>query len=158
MMRKIMALSLLAASLVPATTMAATSRGELARDRQGIRDDRRDLRHAYRYGDSRDISDARDDYRDSRREYREDWRDYRRQRPHVYQRGNWHAPFRYSAFHAGSRLDRGYYGSRYVIANPSYYHLPRVHGSQRWIRHYDDVLLVDIRTGRVRDVIRGFFR
>ena len=77
-MGKIIALSLLAASLVPATAMASTSHGELARDRQDIREDGRDLRHAKRYGDRHDVREARHDYRDSRREYHEDWRDYRR--------------------------------------------------------------------------------
>ena len=156
-MRKLITLSLLAASLVPATAMAATSRGELARDRQEVREERRDLQHAQRYGDRRDVRDARDDYRDSRREYREDWRDYRRGHAQVYRRGNWHAPFRYQNFRTGYRLQPSYYGSRYVIANPRYYRLPPAYGSQRWVRHYDDVLLVDIRTGVVRNVIRGFY-
>ena len=156
-MGKIIALSLLAASLVPATAMASTSHGELARDRQDIREDGRDLRHAKRYGDRHDIREARHDYRDSRREYHEDWRDYRRDHAQAYRRGEWHAPFRYQSFRTGYRLAPGFYDQRYVIANPHYYRLPPAHGAQRWVRHYDDVLLVDIRSGIIRNVIRGFY-
>ena len=156
-MRKLITLSLLAASLVPAAGMAQTSRGELARDRQEVREDRRDLNRAYRYGDRRDVRDARRDYRDSRQEYREDWRDYRRSHASVYHRGNWHAPFRYQRFVVGHRIRPYYYGPRYVIANPGYYRLPPAFGATRWVRHYDDALLIDIRTGIVRDVIRGFY-
>jgi hypothetical protein len=35
--------------------------------------------------------------------------------------------------------------------------LPAAYGSYRWVRYYDDVLLVDVRNGRVVDVIRDFF-
>ena len=156
-MGKIIALSLLAASLVPATAMAGTSRGELARDRQDVREEGRDLRQAKRHGDRHDVRDARGDYRDAKREYHEDWRDYRRGHAQVYHRGNWRAPFRYHAFNTGYRLQPGYYGPRYVIANPGFYRLPPAYGAQRWVRHYDDVLLVDIRTGIIRNVIRGFY-
>ena len=29
--------------------------------------------------------------------------------------------------------------------------------NQRWVRNYDDLMLVDIRRGIVIDVIRGFY-
>lgn len=156
-MRKLVILSLLAASLVPSITMAATSRGELARDRQDIREERRDLDRAYRHGSRHDVRDARKDYRDAKREYREDWRDYRRTHAGIYRRGNWHAPFRYERIGIGRHLPPAYYGRGYVIANPGYYRLPPAYGTQRWVRHYDDVLLIDIRTGIVRNVIRGLY-
>jgi len=156
-MRRLITLSLLAASLVPAAAIAGTSRGELARDRQEVREDRRDLGRAYRHGDRHDVRDARNDYRDSRREYRDDWRDYRRDHAQAYYRGNWHAPFRYQRFGIGRRVPPAYYSSRYVIANPGHYRLPPAYGTHRWIRHYDDVLLIDIRTGIIRNVIRGLY-
>lgn len=155
-MRKLITLSLLAASLIPASAMAQ-SRGELRRDRQDIREEQRDVRHAQRYGDRRDVREERRELNDARREYREDWRDYRRTHQQVYRRGHWNAPFRYQAFRQGYRLPPAYYGSRYVIANPGYYRLPPAYGATRWVRHYDDVLLVDIRTGIIRQVIRGFY-
>ena len=156
-MRTITTLCLLAASLVPAATIAATSNGELARDRREIREDRRDVHQAYRSGDRHDVREAREDYRDSRREYREDWRDYRRGHAQIYRRGNWRAPFHYQSFGIGYRLQQGFYAPRYVIANPAFYRLPPAYGSQRWVRHYDDILLVDTRTGIISNVIRGFY-
>ena len=35
--------------------------------------------------------------------------------------------------------------------------LPEVWGPYRWVRYYDDVMLVDIYTGQVVDVIYNFF-
>ena len=156
-MRKLIFLSILASSLVPSISTASTTRGELARDRHEVREERRDLNKAYRQGDRSDVRDAREDYREAKREYREDWRDYRRTHSSVYRRGNWHAPFRYERIAIGRRLPPAYYGRPFVIVNPGTYRLPPAYGTQRWVRHYDDVLLIDIRTGIVRDVIRSFY-
>ena len=57
----------------------------------------------------------------------------------------------------GWTLSRPYYSSRFWIDDPWQYRLPVVYGPYRWIRYYDDALLVDLRTGRVVDVIRNFF-
>jgi Ni/Co efflux regulator RcnB len=157
---------LVATALVPAAASAQTR--ELQRDRQDIREERRELNRAYRYGDRDDIRDERDDLRDARREYREDvrdyrhdrredWRDYRRDNPRAYSRGNWRAPFGYNRFGVGSRVAPHYYGQRYWIADPYRYRLPRAYPGTRWVRHYDDVLLIDLRSGRVRQVVRGFY-
>jgi hypothetical protein len=35
--------------------------------------------------------------------------------------------------------------------------LPPAYGPYRWVRYYDDVLLVDIRSGYVVDMINNFF-
>jgi hypothetical protein len=35
--------------------------------------------------------------------------------------------------------------------------LPPVYGPYRWVRYWDDALLVDVRSGRVVDVIHNFF-
>jgi Ni/Co efflux regulator RcnB len=63
----------------------------------------------------------------------------------------------YSRISVGFSLGSGYYGSRYWINDPWRYRLPAAYGSYRWVRYYDDVLLVDLRNGRVVDVIRDFF-
>ncbi len=55
------------------------------------------------------------------------------------------------------RIAPGYWGGRYYIADPWRYHLPPARPWQRWVRHYDDVLLIDTRRGVVVDVYRGFF-
>ena len=155
-MRKIMIMALMAATVLPSAAMAQ-SRGELRRDRQEIREEQRELRHAQRHGDRHDIREERRDVREARREYREDWRDYRRSHRNVYARGNWRAPFRYTQFNTGVRLRPAYYGSRYYVSDFHRYRLPAPGRNLRYVRHYDDVLLVNVRNGRVVNVYRNFF-
>ena len=152
-MRKTIFAALIVATALP--TMASAQTQELRRDRQDVREAQRDLRHAQAYGDHRDVRDAREDLRDARREHREDWRDYRRENRQIYARGNWRAPFRYQRFHEGVQLRPMYYSSRYYIADPGRYRLPAAYGPTRWVRHYDDALLVNVRTGRVVQVLPG---
>jgi Ni/Co efflux regulator RcnB len=170
-MRKLIITGLLAAVAMPTAIApaAAQSRSELRRDRQDIREERRDLNRAYRNGDRHDVREAREDLREARQEYREDradrnrrygnddWRGYRNGNRNVYARGNWRAPFRYQTFRAGARIGTPYYSSRYWISDPWRYRLPQVAGYQRWVRHYDDVLLVDTRRGTVVRVIPRFY-
>lgn len=174
-MRKIILTALAAATLLPVATAAgAQSAGELRRDRRDIREEQGELRDARRTGDRGDIREERRDVRDARQEYREDvrdragdrdraygrddWRGQRDRNGAIYARGTWNAPFRYTAFRPGARIGAGYYGSRYVIADPWRYHLPRARYGQQWYRHYGDVILVDTRRGIVIDVIRSFYR
>lgn len=170
-MRKLILTALMTAVALPAAAMAQ-DRGELRRDRQDIRQETRELRQAQRYGDRRDIREQRRDVRDARQEYREDrgdrnrrwgtndWRDYRNSNSNraLYARGNWNAPFRYNNFRVGARIGAPYYGQRYWIADPWRYRLPSVGRNQRWVRHYNDVILVDTRRGSVVQVLRGFYR
>jgi Ni/Co efflux regulator RcnB len=168
-MRKLILTALLAATLVPVAANAQ-SNAELHRDRQDIRKEQRDLQDARRTGDRREIRDQRGDVRDARQEYREDlrdrdrawgrddWRGWRDRNPNRYARGTWNAPFRYTVFRPGLRIAPTYYGSRYVIADPWRYRLPRAGWGQQWARHYNDVILVDTRRGTVVQVIRGFYR
>jgi len=166
-MRTLLTAALIAAGIVPvAAPAAAQSYRELQRDRRDIREERRNLRDAYRYGDRGDVRDARRDLREARQEYREDlrgrygrndWRGWRNDHRDLYARGRWNAPFRYNSFQPGGRIAPAYYGRSYQIADPYRYHLPRAVGPQRWVRHYDDVLLVDTRRGVVVDAVRGFY-
>jgi hypothetical protein len=57
----------------------------------------------------------------------------------------------------GFYLGNGFYGSNYWINEPSYYRLPQAYGPYRWVRYYDDVLLIDVRNGYVVDVVHDFF-
>lgn len=172
-MRKIITAALLAAVAMPAIALPsaanAQSRAELRRDRQDIREEQRELRDARRHGDYRDVRRERRDVREARQEYREDlrdrnrnwgnddWRHWRDRNRRLYARGTWRAPFRYTTFRAGARIGAPYYGTRYVIADPWRYHLPRAGRFQVWVRHYNDLLLVDRRRGIVLRVIRGFY-
>ena len=56
----------------------------------------------------------------------------------------------------GYRFDPVFYDRRYWI-DPYRYHLRPVLGWQRWVRYGNDVVLVDIRTGRVLAVENRFF-
>lgn len=168
-MRKIILAMLAATVAVPAMSApaAAQSARELRRDRADYIDAQREYRQALRHGDRRDIHDerrdlnrARADYRQTLRERqwrRDDWRGYRNGHRNLYARGNWNAPFRYQAFRSGAAVGRPFYGQRYWVSDPGRYRLPPARGAQRWVRHYDDVVLVDTRRGRVIDVVRNFY-
>lgn len=115
---------------------------------EGIRNDRlRDRREAERWR------------QDWRRDRRYDWRSYRdrdRARFHI---GIYIDPFgwNYRDWDIGWRLPSRYYASTYWIRDPWMYRLPNVYGPYRWIRYHQDVLLIDLRDGRVVDRIRYFF-
>lgn len=155
-MRKFIIAGLLAATVVPSVA-SAQSYGEARRSQRELREEQRDLRDARRYGDRGDVRDARRDVRDARQEAREDWRDYRQSHRDVYRAGRWNAPFRYTAWNRGQQLRPAYYSSRYYISDPYRYRLRAPGRDLRWVRHYNDVLLVNVRTGRVMEVNRGFF-
>lgn len=167
-MRKLIILGLIAASILPATAAPAQSRGEIRRDRQEVREERGELRDARRFGDRQDIRRERRDVRDARRELVEDrqdrrdwrgddWRGYRQANRHIYSRGHWRAPFAYRTFRPGLTIGVNYYSPNYFISDPYRYRLPYARPGLRWVRHYDDVLLVDVRRGIVVDVIRNFY-
>jgi hypothetical protein len=148
---------LLAATIVP--TMAQAQNGELRHDRREIREERRDLARDYRHDASRrEVRDDRRDVRDARREYREDWRDYRARHPDFYRGPAWAGPrgYRWRPVTVGYRFDPVFYDRRYWI-DPYRYHLRPVLGWQRWVRYGNDVVLVDIRSGRVLAVENRFF-
>ncbi|WP_448660197.1 RcnB family protein [Sphingomonas sp. CJ99] len=173
-MRKPMLMLLMAAVAMPVIAMPSAAQAqvrELRRDRQDVREERRELRQAYRRGNPREIREERRDLRRETRDLRQtqrrvdrnrawgnnDWRDYRARNRGVYARGNWNAPFRYNRWSNGGRIAPAYYGQRYWIANPGRYRLPPARGAVRYVRHYDDVLLVDTRRGRVIQVYNNFF-
>jgi len=88
------------------------------------------------------------------------WRDYRTRYHDRYRLGRYYSPYRgysYSRLYVGIFLDSLFYSSRYWIDDPWYYRLPPAYGPYRWVRYYDDALLVDIYTGEVIDVIYDFF-
>lgn len=98
---------------------------------------------------------------DWRGDRRYDWHGYRDQNRRLF-RAPRYAPPRgyglgYRAFSIGGRLDPFFYAPDYWISDPFEYRLPPVYGPYRWVRYYDDVLLVDLETGEVVDVIRDFF-
>jgi Ni/Co efflux regulator RcnB len=157
-MRRPIILALIAAVAAPSIAQAQSA-GEIRRDNREIAHDKRELHDAQWRGDRGDIRDARRDLREDRRERREDWRDYRRTHRDVFRGPAYVGPrgYRYRPVAVGYRFTPAYYSSRYVIADPYRYRLPRPTGWNRWVRYGNDVLLVNTRTGRVIEVHNGFF-
>jgi Ni/Co efflux regulator RcnB len=50
-----------------------------------------------------------------------------------------------------------FFSSSYWISDPWEYRLPPAYGPYRWVRYYNDALLIDINTGSVMDEIPDFF-
>lgn len=151
-------------------------RGDRAEYRQGYRegrredwrDDHRDQQHAYargyRAGDRSDNGYGRDhrrwDNRGWRNDNRYDWYRYRAAHRSLFSIGRYYAPLRgysYNRISIGVRLGSPFYSSRYWINDPGRYRLPDVYGPYRWIRYYNDALLIDVYSGEVVDAIHNFF-
>lgn len=96
---------------------------------------------------------------DWRRDPRYDWHDYRRRHRSLFHLGFYYDPFGwgYHRYGIGWRLWPSYYSSRYWLHDPWSYRLPRAYGPYRWVRYWDDALLVNLYTGEVVDVIHDFF-
>lgn len=68
------------------------------------------------------------------------------------------APYRNWAYHrvrTGYQLRPAFYGPRYAISDYGYYRVRAPGRYQRWIRYGNDLLLVNVRTGRVLEVLPG---
>jgi len=97
---------------------------------------------------------------DWRRDNRYNWQGYRNQNRSIFRLGSYYSPYRnysYSSIGIGFYLDSLFYSNRYWINDPWQYRLPEAYGPYRWVRYYDDALLVDVYSGEVVDVIRDFF-
>ena len=133
------------------------------RDRQANRDRRNDGNRSWstdrrdwnRDGDRR--SDRWD--RNWRNDRRYSWQDYRRQNRNAYRLPRYEARHGYSyrRWYPGYRFDSVFYSSNYWINDPFYYRLPPAYGDYRWVRYYDDAVLVDIYSGEIVDIIYSFF-
>jgi hypothetical protein len=93
-----------------------------------------------------------------RNDYRYDWRRWRSGHRDLF-RSRYYAPrgYHYRSVYVGFYLEPFFYGSSYWLADPYMYRLPPVDWPLRWVRYYDDALLVDVTTGEVLDVIPNFF-
>lgn len=123
------------------------------RDRRPDRDDRRgygsaDPGRADRGWDQRWRSDDR-----------YDWRGYRAGHRDHFEVPGYYAPggYGYRRYEPGYRIGPAFYDRRYWILDPSAYRLPPAYGPYRWVRYFDDVLLIDLRSGLVVDEVPGFF-
>ena len=110
----------------------------------------------------------RRDYRDGKyarwsrnwhHDSRYDWRRWRDRNRSSFRLGFYYDPFgwSYRRWSIGSFLFPSYYQSRYWLHDPWHYRLPPAYGPYRWVRYWDDAVLVDTYTGEVVDVIHNFF-
>jgi hypothetical protein len=88
-----------------------------------------------------------------------DWHNHRRHHRSLFHLGFYYDPFGwgYSPYQIGWRLWPSYYSSRFWINDPWQYRLPYAPPGTRWVRYYDDAVLVDTWSGQVVDVIYNFF-
>jgi hypothetical protein len=137
---------------------------------QRVRDDRRDGRDWNRDGRNNGqwsgnrYSDRRDDRsswnRGWRNDSRYDWQRYRYSNRDRFRLGSYYSPYRnysYNRLNIGFILDSLFYSNRYWLSDPFQYRLPAAPYGTQWVRYYDDVVLVDVYTGEVLDVIYDFF-
>ncbi|WP_037490822.1 RcnB family protein [Sphingobium indicum] len=142
--------------------------------RQDRRDDRRDDRrwndnrgsvgnwnNGRRYDDRTRWSNQQRWNNGWRQDRRYDWQSYRNRYGNQYRMGRYMAPrgwdYGYRRFSVGIMLSSILYSNSYWLNDPYAYRLPPAYGTLRWVRYYDDAMLVDIRDGYVVDVIHDFF-
>ena len=96
---------------------------------------------------------------DWRHDRRYDWRNWRHHHRSNFHFGFYYDPFGwdYMRYGIGWRLWPSYYRSSFWLNDPWQYRLPPAYGPYRWVRYYNDALLVNIYTGEVVDVEYDFF-
>ena len=94
-----------------------------------------------------------------RKDRRYDWWNWRNRHRSLFRLGFYLDPFGwgYQRYGIGWRMWPGYYRSQYWLNDPWQYRLPYAPPGYRWIRYYDDAILIDTWDGRVVDVIYNFF-
>lgn len=152
MKSKFLTAGLIAAMMVPAMAQAQTR--EIREDRRDVREERREYHDAVRHGDRSDVREERREYNNARQEYHEDKRDWRQDRRY----SNYRAPFRYQQFHVGATLRPNYYAPAYRPTWDSRWGVPRAGRNLIYVRHYNDLLLVNARNGKVIRVYHNHFR
>ncbi|WP_114954250.1 RcnB family protein [Sphingosinicella terrae] len=137
------------------------SRQDRREDRRDWRRDRRDDRRDWRQDRRADRRDWRNDWnRGWRNDRRYDWNSWRYRNRHIYRMPAYYSPYRnhrYSRFSIGFLLEPLFYSNRYWLNDPYQYRLPHAPAGTQWVRYYNDVLLVDVYSGEVVDVIYDFF-
>jgi Ni/Co efflux regulator RcnB len=140
-MRTVILVALAAATLVSSPAVARSH----DRHHDG---DRHHERHQRAERHDRDRHDVR------RHHYSRNVRDrHHRYRAYVAPYRNWS----YRRVPVGYHLRSAYYGPRYRISDYRYYGLRAPGRNLMWVRYGPDLLLVNVRTGRVVQVLPGRF-
>ncbi|MDH7640408.1 RcnB family protein [Sphingomonas oryzagri] len=96
-----------------------------------------------------------------RNDRRYDWHSWRSSHRDTYRVGRYRPPsgygWGYRRWGIGVSIDPVFFAQDYWISDPDYYRLPPAYGSYRWVRYYNDALLIDIYSGVVVDEIPDFF-
>jgi hypothetical protein len=96
-----------------------------------------------------------------RNDNRYNWSHARQQHRDNFHLPRYYAPhgwdYGYRRFSIGFRLSSILFEQNYWIDDPYYYDLPPAYGPYRWVRYYNDALLVDIYTGEVVDTVYDIF-
>lgn len=94
-----------------------------------------------------------------RNDRRYDWRRHRDRHRSTFRFGHYWDPYGYNyrRFSIGFNIRPNYYRSSYWLNDPWMYRLPPAYGPYRWVRYWDDALLVNVYTGQVVDVVYDFF-
>lgn len=96
-----------------------------------------------------------------RNDNRYDWSRNRQLNRGAYNLPRYYAPSGwgqgYRRFSVGVSLSSILFNQNYWIDDPYTYRLPEAYGPYRWVRYYDDALLVDIRSGQVIDTVYDIF-
>jgi hypothetical protein len=111
--------------------------------------------------DRQDWNDRRGWSRGWRDDNRYDWNRYRQTNRNVYRLPRYYPPsgyhYGYQRFSVGLTVGSMLYGSSYWINDPYSYRLPPAYGPYRWVRYYNDALLVDLESGEVVDTVYDLF-
>lgn len=145
------------------------------RDRRWRDDERRQREDRDRwrrsFGDWRDHNDQAYGFAE-RRAWADQWnRSWRRDRRYDWMgwrslnRGAYHLPryygpnggYGYQRFSSGVILEPMFFGRTYWLDDPYAYRLPPAYGPYRWVRYYNDAVLVDLRSGLVVDIVYDIF-
>lgn len=133
-------------------------RGDRDRWRRSYGDWRDHNDQAYGFGERRAWADQWN--RGWRRDRRYDWLGWRSLNRGAYHLPRYYAPYggySYQRFSSGVILEPMFFDQNYWLGDPYAYRLPPAYGSYRWVRYYNDAILVDLRSGLVVDVVYDIF-